>query len=82
MEHVSCLVKGFFNIVLPVVDLGTDINFTVEMYLKNDNFLSVQLFKDCYDDKYKNIGCLFMLSGTSNFVIDKICFLNKDDNIK
>ncbi len=75
MEHVSYLVKGFLNIVLPVVDLATDINFTVEMYLKNDNFSSVKLFKDCYGAKYNSIGCLFMLSGTNNFVINKICCL-------
>ena len=73
MEHVLYLVKGFLNILLPVVDLGTDINFTVEMYLKNDNFSSVKLFKDCYDAKYNNsIGCLFMLSGTSDLKIIKI----------
>ena len=72
MEHVLYLVKGFLNILLPVVDLGTDINFTVEIYLKNDNFSSVKLFKDCYGAKYNSIGCLFMLSGTSNLKTIKI----------
>ena len=43
MEHVSFLVKGSVNIVLPVVDLRNYINFTIEMYLKDDNFESVNI---------------------------------------
>ena len=27
MEKLQLIVKGFFSVVLPVIDVGTDINF-------------------------------------------------------
>ena len=75
MKLVQYIVKGFFNIVLPVVDLGTDINFTVDMYLKYVNVESVQLFRHFYDSQLPayiigdHYWIIFIISGKKFFFV-------------
>ena len=63
MERLQYLVKGIMNIVLPIVDIGTDINFTVDMYQNYDNFPLVHRIRKCYDSQEEDIGLIFKLSG-------------------
>ena len=63
MEKIQYIVKGFFNTVLPFVDLGTDIKFTYDMYLNNDNFQLVHMLRDCYKSENEQINCVFIISG-------------------
>ena len=65
MEKIQYIVKGFFNTVLPFVDLGTDIKFTYDMYLNNDNFQLVHMLRDCYKSENEQINCVFIISGRS-----------------
>ena len=63
MERLQYLVKGIMNIVLPIADIGTDINFTVDMYQNYDNFSLVHRIRECYNSQEEDIGLIFQLSG-------------------
>ena len=51
------------NVALPIIDIGTDINFTLDMYFNYDNFPLVHRIRTCYDSKEEDIGFIFILSG-------------------
>ena len=75
MERVQYLLKGVFNIVLPIADIGTDIKFTLDMYHNYDNFSLVHRMKDCYNSKEEDIGCVFKLSG-KDYLFSKWLYFN------
>ena len=63
MERFQHLVKIIMNVALPIIDIGTDINFTLDMYFNYDNFPLVHRIRTCYDSKEEDIGFIFILSG-------------------